>query len=272
MVWGRAPFAFLCGLAVACGPGGSATPDTDGETDTDTDTEGTTGDSDPTNPTATNPATSSPTATNASNSGSTTTTDTGPVDSGDSDTSPPTTGECPYGTEGCLCDVGAMCDEGLSCSDEGICEAPPACRPLDRDPHGDEASAYELDPLGCGDGMDLGIIATLEGPETDWYTHFGGEAFQCPEQPAATAMALGIATEVCVYIECVEGNAVGVMCGNGSGDATSPDGRPGCCGEDAAQISGYDCMGQFAGKDVDVWISVGTDEEACADYALSYAF
>jgi hypothetical protein len=197
-----------------------------------------------------------------------------PDSSGDDPPPPPTTdsGECPFGTEGCLCDVGAMCDEGLTCNDEGVCVAPPACRPLDTDPHGDEASAYPLDPLDCGNGNDLGVAATIVGPETDWYTYEGAEAFGCPENPAVAVMA-DISLDVCVFLECIQGDASPLMCGMGNMNADSPDGRPGCCGVDQALIAGYDCFGGFpSSKDVNVWISVGTGEAACVDYAMSYAF
>lgn len=195
-----------------------------------------------------------------------------PDSSGDGPPPPPTTdtGECPYGTEGCLCDVGAACDDGLSCNDEGICVAPPACRPIDTDPHGDEDSALALEDLGCGMGADLGVIGTLEGPEVDWYVFAGNEAFMCPERPAA-AVSTDITTEVCVFLECASGgNVQNLQCEMGSMNTDSPDGRVGCCGQDQAGVFGYDCSG-FGGKDVDVWISVGTDEEACSDYAMSYA-
>jgi hypothetical protein len=195
-----------------------------------------------------------------------------PDSSAGDDRPPPVTdsGECPYGTEGCLCDVGAACDEGLMCDDEGTCVAPPACEPLDADPHGDEASAYPLEEVSCGNGIDLGVAATLAGPETDWYTYLGSEVMFCPEQPAAE-VAADISTEVCVFIQCVEGDAANVSCADESTAADSPEGRPGCCGENQASIADYDCTGMFVGRDVDTWISVGTAEEACSDYAMSYA-
>ncbi len=278
MGWARASLVMMCGLALACGPDGVASPETEGETDESSS--GTTGSSN--SASATNTATATTPTTNSSNSGSATTTnptatvttdpppDTSATDDPSETTPPTTTDECPFGTEGCLCDVGAECDEGLFCNDEGICEAPPDCRPLDTDPHGDEDSAYELEGLMCGDGNDLGVVGTIEGPQIDWYTFFGNDFFGCPEQPAAAIMA-DIDLEVCVYIECVEGTTSGVTCGEGS-DATSPSDRPGCCGPNTAQIGNYDCTGMFASKDVDVYISVGSDEMICQDYALSYAF
>jgi len=277
MDWGRSPLGLLCCLALACGPDGVAAPDTEGDSE-DTGT-GSTGDG--TNPTATNPTATSPTATNASNSGTATTTagTTPPPPPEDSsgddppDTMPPETetGECPYGTEGCLCDVGAACDEGLFCDDDGMCVGMPDCRVIDVDPHGTEDSAAELDMLGCGDDMDLGVFGTIAGPEVDWYRYVGGEAFSCVEQPAV-AVSATVDLEVCVFIECLEGNAANVSCAEGSTEADSPEGRPGCCGQNIAGIQNYACMGQFAGKDVDVYAAVGSDQTVCEDYSMSYAF
>jgi len=190
---------------------------------------------------------------------------------GEDDPPPPATtddGECPYGTEGCLCDVGATCDEGLECI-EGTCVAPPACPQLDVDPRADEDSATMVDEVTCGNGNDLGVVGTLAGPDTDWYTFLGNEVMFCPEQPAATAAA-DVTVQVCVFIECVEGDADNVSCADESSAADSSGGRPGCCGDNQAQVANYDC-GMFQPRNVNAWVSVGTTEEVCVDYALSYA-
>lgn len=279
MDWGKTTFITLCCcLGLACGPEGMAGG-------TETDSEGESEDTGSTGATSTNPTATSPTTmtTASSMSGSATTTATTdatedtspPVDSsGDpTDTMPPVdTGECPPGTEGCPCDIGAACDDGLSCDIEtGTCVAPPACRPIDTDPHGDEGTATGLPDLDCDQGMDLGPFGTIEGPEVDWYTYFGNDSFGCPEQPGALVVA-GDPLEVCVFLECQNGGDVDPLnCGGGSMDAMSPDGRPGCCGIDGAFVEGYDCTG-FGGKDVDVYISVGSDEMVCTDYELSYGF
>jgi hypothetical protein len=264
----------LCGLGLSCGPQGVMAPET--ESDGETETSGSTGDSASASASASVSASASA---SVGTMGGTATTTMGstdgppPLDSSGDDPPPETTdtGACPYGTEGCLCDVGAACDEGLDCNDEGICVGPPVCRPLDADPHEYEESAYPLDALGCGSATDLGVIATLEGPQTDWYTYRGNDAFMCPERPAA-AVVTDISTTVCVFIACLEGNAQSLQCAAGSMSASSPNGLPGCCGPDQAQVFNYGCSGFNSGKDVDVWISVGTDDaEACSDYALSYA-
>jgi hypothetical protein len=276
MVWGKSTtLVLVCGFGLAaCGPDGQAAPETDTDTDTETGTGGSTGDS------AASASVSVSAGSMSAGSATTTvgesTTDTPPpADSSGGDDRPPPpettsdSGECPFGTEGCLCDVGSMCEDGLECID-GTCVAPPACDPLDTDAHADEASAYVLEGIDCGNGIDLGVAATLFGPETDWYTYPGGEVFMCPERPAAQ-VATDVVADVCVYLECTSGgDVVNLVCADGSTDATSPDQRLGCCGQDGAGVAGYDCSG-FGGKDVDVWISVGTAEETCSDYAMSYA-
>jgi len=74
----------------------------------------------------------------------------------------------------------------------------------------------------------------------------------------------------CVYLECANRSNADVSCADGSQANDSPEGRPGCCGEQTAAINDYDCG--FGSKDADIWISVGVDGEACVDYALEYEF
>ena len=277
MVLRNAIVVTLLGFGLACGPSGTTAPETESEGESeDTGTGTGTGDSDPTTP---QPTTVTMTG---GNSGTDATpepgeeSDTTPPDPDEgSDTTPPdpdTGEECPLGSENCPCDVGAACDEGLMCNVEsGTCVAPPDCRPLDTDPHGDEGSAFELEGLNCGNGMELGVIGTIEGPEVDWYTYFGNESFGCPETPAASISSTE-PLDVCVHIECDNGGDVqGLQCGAGSSSADSPDGRAGCCGTDTAVIDDYDCSG-FGGIDVNVFVAVASDDRICADYSLEYSY
>ena len=251
-------------LALACGtddaPPGDAT-DSDASTSMGGSTEGVT------TSTSTSEGTVGGTTTSGSSEG------TGPVaDSGSGETAEPTTDGCPVGTEGCPCDAGDACDEGLECNPDGFCEVAAVCRSIDTDPHVDEASATVLGNVGCDSLIDLGVIGTLDGPQTDWYRYFGNEGLVlCTEQPQATVTA-AIDTDVCVYMECVEGSASGVSCASGSAPDTSPEGRPGCCGQNQAHINDFDCGGFLTPKNANVWISIGTTENACVDYALTYAF
>ena len=81
-----------------------------------------------------------------------------------------------------------------------------------------------------------------------------------------------VAMDVCVFLECANGGDVqGLQCSEATTQVDSPDGRPGCCGESAALIEDYGCSG-FGGKDVDVFISVGSADMICADYDLDYSF
>ena len=154
----------------------------------------------------------------------------------------------------------------------GLCEPEAACRSIDAEPHADEDTATVLGNLGCDGIVDLGLFGTLDGPETDWYRFFATEVVVlCTEQPEATVTA-AIDTEVCVYIACLEGSASNVACAGDSSAATSPGGRPGCCGQGHARIDDYECGGFLTPKNVDVWISIASAEDACEDYELSYAF
>jgi len=280
------------GLVLACGPQAAAVGGTEGDTGDAT----TSGESVPANPTApaptasTDPGNSGGAATSggpggdssptAADGGTTGLDDAGPeteTDGSDgvaSDTDV-TDGEsdgCPVGAEGCPCGPGGACDDGLMCDVDGRTCVTEACDPLDRADHDDEDSAYDLMGLVCnGAGpIDLGVAATLVGPQTDWY-RFSGEAVSpCTEQPSASVTA-DIEVEVCVYIECVSGGVASPSCSGGAPPSLSPDGRVGCCGDQAAGMNLYSCSGN-GGKDVDVWVSVETDERLCADYGLQYDY
>ncbi len=280
MHWGKiVAIGLCCGLGSACGPAGAAA-DTDADTDTDTDGTGSAStdsdgsESDPSAGSMSGSATSSTSGATVDPSGETTEgsadTTQGSADategSGGSET-----GECPFGTEGCLCDVGAQCEEGLDCNDEGVCVAPPDCRPIDADPHDDEATAIELEAVDCDQGIELGLIGTIEGPQTDWYTYLGNDGIICTEQPIAIAAA-DDPLEVCLYLECGNGGDVTPLdCGGKSTLSESPEGRPGCCGDGLAFVEDYGCTG-FGGKSADVFVSVASAEQVCIDYSLEYGF
>ncbi len=253
----------VLGMAVACGPEGVAAPtETDAETESGTASD--TGDGE----TGPSSATDSPPPGTMSGTATTTSSTTTPADS--SGDPPPDTDDCPPGEQDCPCDVGAACDEGLDCDDRGVCVEPLSCKPLDEDPHDDEGSAYEVTDVGCSGIIDLGVVATIQGPQTDWFTFMGGESFGCQEQPGAEVTA-DVDLEVCLFIQCLEGNTVGIDCAGGGRTTTSPDGVEGCCDTNQAGIDDYDCSGMFTGKDLDAWISVGSDERVCVDYALMYS-
>lgn len=260
----RTFLVLACSLGLACG---SEEPSTEGGSGSETGmaTAGSTGDdSDPTSASA---GTMSGSATTGMGSN----TDSGPSDSSGADESGTTDG-CPAGTLGCPCDVGSTCDDGLLCNDDGLCEAPPACRPIDTEPHGDEASALQLDPVNCSNELIIEDLATLDAPETDWFRTFGDEgALFCSEQPRAI-VTTDIDVEVCVYIECLEGAANSIGCAGGSMSADSPEGRPGCCGTNEAHLNDYECGGLLTPKNVDIWISVASEELACVDYDMTYSF
>lgn len=147
----------------------------------------------------------------------------------------------------------------------------PSCPALDTADHGDEASATEVASLSCGGSQDLGVVATLDGAETDWFQFLGSEAFGCPEQLEAT-VTTDAAVQVCVFLACVEGGVIdSLLCQGGSVPSASPEAESGCCGADAAGVESYACLGGL-GKDVRVWISVSTTEDTCADDGLSLSF
>lgn len=261
MDWGRLSLTLAFSSLLACGSDDSPQVETDGATEASTgaSTGGATDD-----PTTGTPPDGTTSDGDASGTGPDTNTD-GPG----SDSS----GGCPPGTDGCPCDGGTECDPGLVCGGEGTCEPAPACRSVDLEPNDDEASAFMLKGVNCDNMSDLGVIGTLEGPETDWWRYFGEEGLiLCDEQPQVTVSA-DIDTDVCAFVDCLEGTTSGVSCGGGSMAADSPEGRPGCCGTNGAHVTGYECTGGFLPpQNVYVYVSVTTAEVVCADYGMVTAF
>lgn len=249
------PLAALVTLVVllpapACGPEGIA-DDTD--TDTETDSEGTSG-------------TGSGSAEEDAGR-----TDDGPPATTISDETgdPPddTTGDCPVGTENCLCDVGAVCEGDLVC-ERGVCVGPPACEHPEGEPNDDEASAIELPDLGCGDPPAT-TSGVLDGVDADWFTFGGNDGVACFGGPSAQVTS-DAEVVLCMFFEC-NGGMTSVQC-DGSSDATdSPEGRPGCCGPGQVDVGSVGCG--FGNPDsAQVYMRVSTVDAACQPYELEYEF
>lgn len=142
---------------------------------------------------------------------------------------------------------------------------------IDAEIHDDEATATPLTELDCGNTSDLGLIGTIDGTETDWYTFYGNHEFiGCNERPGA-AVDSDVPLEVCVFISCDSGNRQSIECDGGNTTEMSPEGRPGCCGTDSAGMEDYGCS-SLTNDDVFVWISVTSEAPVCANYGLSYDF
>jgi hypothetical protein len=139
-------------------------------------------------------------------------------------------------------------------------------------PDGDdtEASATDLGTIGDCDGDGESVTGVLTGfGDVDWYRYLGDDGL-CVVSPSR-ALVASHAVRLCKYVQCVGGQEPDIECPNGTEAATSPDGRPGCCGS-----SGFDldagCAGLIGDDSMRIYLSVETEQQACVEYTIDYHF
>ncbi len=269
----RISFGLGCFLSVAAlgacddsgpvpgGESGSIADDDDGgETSGTSGVTGVSTTTDSTDPT-TDPATTTPTPTTmdpTNPSGS---------DSGDSSGDPSETMGCDPGTQGCACD-GGQCNDGLTCSDE-VCVLDVNCGVDIYEDNNTEDAAADLGTISDDDDDAVTITAVLEGDEVDWFVYFGDDQFLASVNPARTLTTAG-ALRMCKFVECETGLfGTEVTCPDGTVSTMSPEGRPGCCGDDTFEIElGCDSMNDNAS----VYLRFDQGLGDCTQYTLEYHY
>jgi len=264
-------FCFVAALAIgACDdsepvPSGEsgAVSDDDGE-DTGPDTEG------PTSATTTGVTM---TDTSGSPTGDPTTTPTpttmDPTEAESSSSGDPTTSGCTPGTQGCACDEGE-CVGGLMCVAE-VCTQAVECGIDIYEDNNTEADAADLGMIGDDDDEAVTITAVLEGDEVDWFTYLGQDNLLSSVNPSRDLTTAG-ALRMCKFVECVDIGvaATEVTCPEGTASAESPEGRPGCCGDDTFEIE-LNCDG-VVDDDARVWIRFDQGLTDCTQFTLEYHY
>jgi hypothetical protein len=177
-------------------------------------------------------------------------------------------GGCTPGGEDCECDAGS-CDDGLDCVDD-VCVNPFGCEEdVDAEPNEDESSAIEIGDHECGSLAEM--PGNVDNTDVDWWTYHGIADDTCGENTIVIISA-DEELEVCMYFECDMGNAQ-VVCAAASDDATSAEGRPGCCGMGSTQYTTTSCLGAAASDSGTIYMSVaGPEEGICVPYDIAYRF
>jgi hypothetical protein len=145
------------------------------------------------------------------------------------------------------------------------CQAQP-----DAEPNDVEADAIALGDVTCG------LVAEVEGAvdfgDQDWFTYHGIDDGSCNDNTLAIVDAADPQLDVCMFWECDQGNPQ-VTCQGNAIEATSPDGRIGCCGTGSVIFNNNACLGAAKNDSGTVHIQVqGPTESVCVDYALAYRF
>ena len=224
-------------------------------------------------------ATASTTATSNSTTGPSSTT-TGPTpttmdptmdsmdDGSSTDPTDETSSGCTPGTQGCECDDGS-CDGGLMCVND-VCVNDVDCGVDIYEPNNTEDDAADLGEINDNDDNAVTITAVLEDGDVDWFTYLGTDSALYSVNPARSLTTAG-ALRMCKFVECTNDLfSTEVTCPEGTVAADSPEGRPGCCGDDSFEIE-LNCLGVLD-DEAQVYIRFDQGLGDCTQYTLEYHY
>lgn len=230
---------------------GSETSDTQEEVDDDASTSTT---SDPS-------STSTTTSTSTSSSTTDATTTSGSDDSADS--------SCPVGVQGCPCDEGS-CSGELVCV-EDMCEAPLQCPADAYEPNDSEETAVYLGEINDNDNNGDSFSAVLSYGDEDWFTYTGDDDAFYIVDPERELVADGD-LRLCKFAECLNGlENTEITCPPGTSSATSPAGRPGCCGSSGFKMGVFDCASTTEDSAY-IYLRLDQGVQQCVQYTLNYHY
>jgi hypothetical protein len=260
-----APVAlFLAVLACADSddvPMGAATDGDDAEGAMDTE--------DDADPSTTSTSTTSTSTTSTSAPDDDDGSDDGNDDDGSDDGEDETGEVCPAGTEACPCDDDA-CDGDLLCVQDA-CEAPISCPADINAPNDSEENAAYLGQINDCNWNGGTVEGVLSWGDEDWFHYTGTDAFGCWVDPAREIVA-DADLRICKFFECLNGiENTEFTCPPGTSSATSPAGRPGCCGSSGFKMGVYDCAGT-SNDSAHVFIRIDQGAQQCVAYTFDYHY
>lgn len=179
---------------------------------------------------------------------------------------------CTPGTEDCICEDGA-CEDGLVCmKSEGrdVCETPPNCPQERSEPNDDEMSAEDLGELNDFDPVFVVVDGRLpDENDEDWFTYYCDDN-ALGQVDMSYEMDTNIPVRVCQFIECDVADNPTVVCPEGSQDATSPDGFPGCCSDlPSFDVQDIDCNPADGNDSGQIYVRVDMPaQNMCVSYDL----
>ncbi len=169
---------------------------------------------------------------------------------------------------------GGSAGVGGSSGQGGMGGSTPVCGKTDvGEPDDTEMTAENIGPLNCPDaagGQLIGVLSSAD--DADWYVYSGKDLLTCTPDPTQGLTIAANGVRLCAFVECTGGTATTITCPAGTINATSPDNRAGCCGNDLFTIQ-LDCV-NTSSDDANVYLRVDTPtgEGACSEYTLSYHY
>jgi hypothetical protein len=137
------------------------------------------------------------------------------------------------------------------------------------EPNDSESTAVDLGVITDCDGDGSSFTGELSGiNDQDWYKYEASDDFGCSVDATRDVMAAQ-AVRFCKYAQCLDDSDPALSCPDGTDDATSPDGRPGCCG-DAGFTFAPDCSG--ISDDARVYLQLRTLSNDCVAYTVDYHY
>ncbi|MBW2523584.1 MAG: hypothetical protein JRI23_05390 [Deltaproteobacteria bacterium] len=122
------------------------------------------------------------------------------------------------------------------------------------------------------------VVGLLDGADdVDWYTYLGSDG-SCIVNPLHLVEQATAPVRLCVFLECVDtASATFFTCPAGTTEATSPDGRAGCCitgTDESFELGDLSCTSSM---DDSAYVYVRVDDPAatastCARYSVRYGF
>lgn len=142
----------------------------------------------------------------------------------------------------------------------------------DGEPNDSESEAEDLGTQSdCNDEEQVTGVLQGVGDE-DWFKYSGADEFgiNCSVNPIRSVSASD-PVRFCKYVQCLDEEA-DFECPDGTTDATSPDGRAGCCSTQGFQLD-FIC-GSSSVNDDSAWVymSIETQTNECVTYTISYDF
>ena len=136
------------------------------------------------------------------------------------------------------------------------------------EPNDSEDTAKPLAAINDCDANGSALSGTLDGAmDVDWFRYDGSDDFGCVVDPTRSLSA-SAGLRLCKFVSCLSGGG-DVTCEDGSSQAVSPNGHPGCC-----HVQGFGVGIECPGADDDATITIRLDQaaSACVSYTLDYHY